>query len=102
MFSWPAPGKPRRSTGGDAKEAPRRDTLLPNLYQVGCIYALTAKTNPEDKREAMNLLWGGLKAGFALDNVDTDTDHDALRNDQDFKDVGEGRQPLNAPRAEKK
>ena len=37
----------------DAREALRRDTRAPNLYQVGCIYALTAKTHPEDKREAV-------------------------------------------------
>jgi serine/threonine protein kinase/Flp pilus assembly protein TadD len=83
----------------DAKEALRRDTRPPNLYQVGCIYALTAKTHPEDRREALPLLWGGLKAGFALDIVDTDTDLAALRDDQDFKDLVRDARALNAPRA---
>jgi eukaryotic-like serine/threonine-protein kinase len=86
----------------DAKEAVRRDTRAPNLYQVGCIYALTAKTNPEDKRAAMKLLWDGLRTGFALDIVDTDTDLDALRSDQDFKDMVKDAKALNAPRRERK
>jgi eukaryotic-like serine/threonine-protein kinase len=71
----------------DAKAALRNDTSPPNLYQVGCIYALTVKTHPEDKREALRLLWGGLRAGFGLDIVRTDTDLDALRDDPDFKAI---------------
>src|SRR5205814_1994319 len=53
----------------DAQDALRRDSRAPNLYQVACIYALTAKTNPEDKREALTLLWQGLRTGFGLDIV---------------------------------
>lgn len=82
----------------DAKDALRRDTRAPNLYQVGCIYALTAQTHPEDKRVALNLLWDGLKTGFALDIVDTDTDLDALRKDQDFQNLVKDARALNAPR----
>jgi eukaryotic-like serine/threonine-protein kinase len=80
----------------------RRDTRAPNLYQVGCIYALTAKTHPEDKRAALKLLWDGLRTGFALDIVDTDTDLDVLRKDQDFKDMVKDAKALNAPRRERK
>jgi tetratricopeptide (TPR) repeat protein len=86
----------------DAADALRRDTRAPNLYQVGCIYALTAKTHADDKREAVTLLWGGLKTGFALDIVDTDTDLDALRGDQNFKDMVKDAKALNVPRGEKK
>ncbi len=82
----------------DAKEAIRRDTRAPNQYQVGCIYALTAKTHAGDKGEALALLWAGLKTGFALDIVDSDTDLDALRNDQDFKDMVKDAKALHAPR----
>ena len=85
----------------DAADALRRDTHAPNLYQVGCIYALTAKTHPDDKREALHLLWDGLKTGFALDIVDTDTDLDALRNDQNFKDLVKDAKAMNAPRWQK-
>jgi tetratricopeptide (TPR) repeat protein len=71
----------------DAAEALLRDTRPPNLYQVACIYALTSKTDPEDKVEALRLLWASLKTGFALDIVDTDTDLDPLRKDAEFKRV---------------
>ena len=86
----------------DAKEALRRSTRPENLYQVGCIYALTAKTHPDDRREALKLLWDGLKTGWALDIVDTDTDLDALRNDPAFKNLVKDAKALNAPRPEKK
>jgi tetratricopeptide (TPR) repeat protein len=82
----------------DAQGARRRDTRAPNLYQVGCIYALTAKTHPEDRREALNLLWAGLKTGFALDSVDTDTDLDALRDDEEFKNMVKDAKVLQATR----
>lgn len=85
----------------DARDALRRDTRAPNLYQVGCIYALTAKTHPEDKREARKLLWDGLKTGFALDIVDTDSDLNALRGDQDFKALVADAKALNVPRPQK-
>ncbi|MBP3955860.1 protein kinase [Gemmata sp. G18] len=68
----------------DAHEALLRDTRPANLYQVGCIYALTAKSHPEDKKEALHLLWSALKTGFGLDMVDTDADLDPLRKDPEF------------------
>ena len=86
----------------DAQDALRRDTRAPNLYQVGCVYALTAKTHSDDTREALNLLWGGLKTGFGLDIVDTDTDLDALRGDQKFKDMVKDAKALDALRRGKK
>ena len=82
----------------DAKEALRRDTRAPNLYQVGCIYALTSKSHPEDKREAQRLLWEGLRTGFGLDIVHTDADLDALRGDQGFKDLVKDAEALHSPR----
>ncbi|AMV24726.1 Serine/threonine-protein kinase PrkC [Gemmata sp. SH-PL17] len=86
----------------DAQEAVRRDTRATNLYQVGCIYALTAKTNPEDKRAALNLIWDGIKTGYALDFVDTDSDLDAIRKDQEFQKLVRDAKALNAPRSEAK
>ncbi len=83
----------------DAKEALRRDTRGPNLYQVGCIYALTSKTHPEDRLEARRLLWEGLRTGFGLDIVHSDTDLDALRGDQNFKDLVKDAEALHSPRA---
>ena len=82
----------------DAKAALRLDTRAPNLYQVGCIYALTARTHPEDRREARHLLWEGLRTGFGLDIVHTDSDLDSLRNDQEFKDIVKDAEALHGPR----
>jgi len=86
----------------DAQESLRRDTRASNLYQVGCIYALTAKTHPDDRREAIKLLWAALKTGFALDYVDTDPDLNALRDDPDFQAVVKDVKALHAQRLEKK
>lgn len=83
----------------DAKAALRRDTRAPNLYQVGCIYALTARTNPEDRREALHLLWQALRTGWGLDIVHGDTDLDALRKDPEFKDIVKDAEALHGPRA---
>ena len=69
----------------DAKDALLRDTKPPNLYQVGCIYALTSKGHPEDQREAVRLLWSALKTGFGLDLVDTDPDLDLVRKHPEFQ-----------------
>ena len=69
----------------DAKDALLRDTKAPNLYQVGCIYALTSKDHPDDQREAFRLLWFALKTGFGLDLVDTDHDLDPVRRHPEFQ-----------------
>ena len=69
----------------DAKDALLRNTDPPNLFQVGCIYALTSRTNPEDKTEAFRLLWSALQRGFGLQYIDTDRDLDPLRDDPEFK-----------------
>jgi tetratricopeptide (TPR) repeat protein len=82
----------------DAKTALRLDTRPPNLYQVGCIYALTSRTNPEDRREALHLLWEGLRTGFGLDIVHTDIDLDALRDDPEFRDMVKDAEALRGPR----
>jgi serine/threonine protein kinase/Tfp pilus assembly protein PilF len=82
----------------DAHEALLRDTRAPNLYQVGCIYALTSKTERDDRLEARRLLWSALKTGFAIDIVDTDTDLDPLRDDSEFKRLVEKAKTLAAER----
>src|SRR5262249_32589298 len=66
-------------------------------YQVGCIYALTSKTHPEDKPEAFRLLFASLRTGFGLDMVDTDTDLDPLRSDPEFKRLVGSARAFHAP-----
>jgi Flp pilus assembly protein TadD len=83
----------------DAKDALLLDTRAPNAYQVACIYALTAKGQPDDRREALALLWAALKTGYGLDLVDTDTDLDPIRPDPEFRRVVERARDLQqAPR----
>jgi eukaryotic-like serine/threonine-protein kinase len=77
----------RKAALQDARDALRRDTRAPNLYQVGCIYALTSAKNPEDRPEAVKLLWEALKTGFGMDWVDGDTDLDPLRTDRTFREM---------------
>jgi hypothetical protein len=43
-------------------------------------------------------LWDGLRTGFGLDIVHTDTDLDALRNDQEFRDIVKDAEALHGPR----
>lgn len=69
----------------DAKEALLRDTRGPNLYQVACVYALTAATHPEDKPEALRLLATALRAGFGQQYIESDADLAALRGDPEFQ-----------------
>jgi len=69
----------------DAGEALLMDSSPQNLYQVGCIYALTSKNHPEDRIRALELLSYALKDGFGLDLVDTDTDLDPLRLTPEFR-----------------
>jgi hypothetical protein len=71
----------------DAEAALLRDTKAPNLYQVGCIYALTSKQDPADRVHALRLVAEALRSGFGLDFVDTDTDLDSLRELPEFKKI---------------
>ncbi len=71
----------------DAAEALQRDTKAPNLYQVGCIYALTGEKHLDDHLEARRLLRAALRTGFGLDIVDTDADLEPLRADIEFRRI---------------
>jgi tetratricopeptide (TPR) repeat protein len=46
----------RQKAIADGEHALLLDTRPPNLYQVGCIYALTSKENPRDRLRAFELL----------------------------------------------
>lgn len=68
----------------DARDALLRDGKAPNLYQVGCIYALTSPDRREDRAEGVRLVWQALKAGYGLEYVDTDPDLNPIRDDAEF------------------
>jgi tetratricopeptide (TPR) repeat protein len=82
----------------DAKDAVRLDTSGSNLYQVGCIYALTARTHPEDKQEAIRLVFAALRVGFGWQYVDTDADLDPVRGDEEFQRMLKGAKEQFAPK----
>jgi eukaryotic-like serine/threonine-protein kinase len=77
----------RQAAEEDARESLLRDTRAPNLYQVGCIYALNSRKHPADRVEALHLLSQALRAGFGLDLVDKDTDLDPIRENPEFRRV---------------
>jgi eukaryotic-like serine/threonine-protein kinase len=78
----------------DGEQALLLDTRPANLYQVACIYALTSRTNTQDRLRAFDLLSYGLKGGFGLDIVDTDSDLDPVRPTPEFRRLVEAARGL--------
>ena len=62
--------------------------------QVACICALTSRKNTQDRLRAFELLSYGLKGGFGLDIVDTDSDLDPLRPTPEFRRLVEAARAL--------
>jgi len=75
----------REAAHTDAREALPKDTRPFNVYQVACIYALTSRQKPDDRREALRLLESALSQGFGLDLLDSDRDLDAIRDEPEFR-----------------
>jgi len=75
-------------------DAERALSLAPNhpptLYQVAGIYALTSRTNPDDRREALRLLSAALRRGFGFELLEQDRELDPVRQDEEFKQVVAG------------
>jgi tetratricopeptide (TPR) repeat protein len=71
----------------DAREALRRDTRAPTLYQAAGIYALTSKQVADDRREAFRLLAAALRQGFGFDLLAIDRDLDPIRDDPEFREL---------------
>ena len=46
----------------------------------------------------MTLLWQGLRTGFGLDIVHSDTDLDSLRQDPEFRAIVKDAETLHGPR----
>ncbi|HYH64560.1 MAG TPA: protein kinase [Urbifossiella sp.] len=74
----------RDAAHADARAALLRDTRPANLYQVGCVFALTSRGSADDRREAMHLLWAAVRGGFGHDLLDSDPDLDPVRADPQF------------------
>lgn len=69
----------------DGRAALRLSNGPVTRYQVAGIYALTSRTHPEDRREALSLLDGALRDGFGFDLLDKDPELDPLRHDAEFQ-----------------
>jgi eukaryotic-like serine/threonine-protein kinase len=88
----------RKQAVADGEQALLLDTRPPNLYQVGCIYALTSQKNAQDLLRAFELLSYGLKAGFGLDIVQNDTDVDPIRQTPEFGRILQAARELHSAR----
>src|SRR5262249_33120116 len=51
----------------DAAAMLRQDDHAATLYQVACVYALTSRQQPEDRRQANRYLGEALKLGYGAD-----------------------------------
>ncbi|HEX5270041.1 MAG TPA: tetratricopeptide repeat protein [Gemmataceae bacterium] len=69
----------------DAEEALTLDNSPAMLYQVGGIYALTSRRDPEDRARAFGLLASALRQGYGHDRLDADRDLDPVREDPRFR-----------------
>jgi serine/threonine protein kinase/Flp pilus assembly protein TadD len=69
----------------DAEESLKQDKGAANIYQIAGVYALTSRTNPEDRREALRLLSLALTKNVdLLDLIPIDKDLDPIRSDAAF------------------
>jgi serine/threonine protein kinase/Flp pilus assembly protein TadD len=71
----------------DAAECRRRDGQPLTLYQLAGIYALTSRTNPEDRAEAFRLLGQALRQGVGFDLLERDRDLDPVRPSPEFREL---------------
>jgi tetratricopeptide (TPR) repeat protein len=69
----------------DAEESLRQDKSPTNVYQVAGIYALTSRTHPQDRQDALRFLSQALVKDLGLlDWVSTDKDLDPIRQEAGF------------------
>jgi eukaryotic-like serine/threonine-protein kinase len=46
---------------------------------LACIYALTSKKEPDDRRDALHFLSAALKRGYGFEHLENDRDLDPIR-----------------------
>jgi serine/threonine protein kinase/tetratricopeptide (TPR) repeat protein len=69
----------------DAELAILLDTEPANLYMVACIYSLTSKQEPDDRREALHYLSAALKRGYGFEHLENDGDLAPIRDSAVFR-----------------
>jgi eukaryotic-like serine/threonine-protein kinase len=78
----------RDKAHADAETAMRFGKDYPRtVYQLAGVYAMTSKTHPEDKREALTLLASALREGYGYEHLEHDRELDPLRPDAEFSRV---------------
>jgi serine/threonine protein kinase/predicted Zn-dependent protease len=75
----------REAALADAEEALRLDVEPATKYQVAGIYALTSRTNPDDRDRAFQLLSAALRAGYGFDLLASDPDLEPIRARPEFQ-----------------
>jgi serine/threonine protein kinase/Tfp pilus assembly protein PilF len=79
-----------------AREALAVDDSPATLYQVAGAYALTSRQNPDDRRQALELLTSALRQGFGYDLIATDRDLTPLQDDPQFRRLLEAARALHS------
>jgi tetratricopeptide (TPR) repeat protein len=68
----------------------RDDVALFLRYQLGSLYAITAATRPEDRREALRLIASAFAKGFQhVEYLDVDDDLKPIRDEADFRKLAQ-------------
>jgi tetratricopeptide (TPR) repeat protein len=87
----------REAAHKDAEISLDKDRQPLTTYQVAGIYALTSRTNRDDRREALRLLSSALLKDFGLLNLlEIDKDLDPIRKDAEFAKLVDRAQALRA------
>ena len=69
----------------DARGCLKRSKEPRTCYQVACIYALTSRQHPEDRRKAIELLTASMRRGYRVGLLTTDPDLEPLRGTPEFQ-----------------
>jgi hypothetical protein len=79
----------REAAHKDAEACLRLHDYPFTKYQVAGIYALTSRTNPDDRKKALGLLFEALKEGSGFEYLEHDPDLEPIRNAPEFKTLVE-------------
>ncbi len=86
----------RQAAHEDADAALARDFGPATQYQVAGIYALTSRTDPDDRAHALRLLSSALRKGFGFELLEQDEDLDPIRDRPEFRQLVDAAQALMA------
>ncbi len=75
----------REAAHKDAADCLARDNQPLTFYQLDCVFALTSKTHPDDRKQAFRLLSVALQKGCGFDLIEADKDLDPIRKSPEFQ-----------------